>query len=284
MTWTVIGLVAGALIGALWWSVTARSFDVEALRRSNYRGVEVLTGVGILIPLTVVLLVACTRPFLAVEDAFVSWDRLTFPTVVAVVGFGLFGLLDDVVGAGQSGGFAGHVSSLRDGVVTSGMIKVVGGGAVALLTVSMLGQGDATALGMLRDGATLALAANLGNLLDRAPGRTTKCVVVVFVGTAFVARSPALLAPALAVGAGIGLLAPDLRERLMLGDAGANVLGAMCAMAAFEAFHGPGARWVLFGAVAALNLLSEVVSFSSVIEAVGPLRWFDRLGSLRNGP
>jgi len=30
-----------------------------------------------------------------------------------------------------------------------------------------------------------------------------------------------------------------------------------------------------------LNLLSEVVSFSTVIDRVPPLRWFDRLGSVR---
>jgi hypothetical protein len=31
-----------------------------------------------------------------------------------------------------------------------------------------------------------------------------------------------------------------------------------------------------------LHVLSEVVSFSKVIDGVGPLRWFDRLGSTRS--
>ena len=34
---------------------------------------------------------------------------------------------------------------------------------------------------LLADGALVALAANLGNLLDRAPGRTTKVALVAFV-------------------------------------------------------------------------------------------------------
>ena len=35
---------------------------------------------------------------------------------------------------------------------------------------------------------------------------------------------------------------------------------------------------MIFVVLIALNLLSEVVSFSRVIERVPPLRWFDRLG------
>ena len=41
---------------------------------------------------------------------------------------------------------------------------------------------------------------------------------------------------------------------------------------------GRGARTGVLVALIALNLASEFVSFSRVIEAVPPLRWFDRLG------
>ena len=37
-------------------------------------------------------------------------------------------------------------------------------------------------------------------------------------------------------------------------------------------------RNVIFVVLIALNLLSELVSFSRVIERAPPLRWFDRLG------
>jgi hypothetical protein len=42
----------------------------------------------------------------------------------------------------------------------------------------------------------------------------------------------------------------------------------------------PGTRLVVLASVAALNLLSEVVSFSRVIEAIAPLRFLDRTGRL----
>ncbi len=82
---------------------------------------------------------------------------------------------------------------------------------------------------------------------------------------------------AVVVGAGLGLLADDLSERLMLGDAGANALGGVVGLGAVLACP-PATRTVLLAVVAALNLAAETVSFSRVIDAVPPLRALDRLG------
>ena len=49
-----------------------------------------------------------------------------------VRGFGLLGLLDDLLGAGGDQGFAGHLRALVQGRVTTGMIKLIGGAALAL--------------------------------------------------------------------------------------------------------------------------------------------------------
>lgn len=276
-----IGLFVGGAVVVLLWSAAAGAFDVAALHRENYRGADVVTGVGLVIPLTVVVVVAVARILVAENGVIASWERATAATLVAALGFGLLGFFDDVVGVGQSGGFRGHLAALRRGELSSGMIKLVGGGAVGLLTVSVLAQGSGSAVGLLRNGATVALAANLGNLLDRAPGRSIKVTSLVFVVLAVVARSPELAMPAVAVGAGLGLVVPDLRERIMIGDAGANVMGAMCGIAAMAAIEGHVGRWVLLAVLLGVNLLSEVVSFSRVIDDVGLLRWFDRLGSLR---
>ena len=240
------------------------------------------------IPVAVLLVVALVRLVLAAEDAWYAWDQLSSTTLIAVTGFSLLGLFDDVAGVGQSGGFRSHVGALRRGRVTSGMIKLVGGAAVGVVVVSVmqgdtpfLQEGTGSVVGLLRDGAIVALAANLGNLFDRAPGRATKFTAVSFVVLALVVRNSILFMPAVAIGSGLGLLAPDLRERAMLGDAGANPLGAVCGIAALWAVPDPWARWVLLAGVLGFNLVSEVVSFSTVIDSVGPLRWFDRLGSLR---
>jgi UDP-N-acetylmuramyl pentapeptide phosphotransferase/UDP-N-acetylglucosamine-1-phosphate transferase len=83
------------------------------------------------------------------------------------------------------------------------------------------------------------------------------------------------LAPVL--GGAAGLLGDDLRERLMLGDTGANVLGAALGLAAvLELSSGP--RWVVLAVLVALNVAAEVVSLSRVIDRTPPLRRLDRLG------
>jgi hypothetical protein len=64
----------------------------------------------------------------------------------------------------------------------------------------------------------------------------------------------------------------------MLGDTGANVLGAGAGLA-LVATTGAGAWWVAAVVLAVLNLLSERISFSQVIDRAPPLRWLDRLGA-----
>src|SRR4029078_8164624 len=88
----------------------------------------------------------------------------------------------------------------------------------------------------------IALAANLGNLLDRAPGRTIKAAAIAYVPLAFVLGEGAGgVAIAAVMGAAFGLFPDDARERLMLGDAGANVIGAVLGLGVVLG-RGEGAR------------------------------------------
>jgi UDP-N-acetylmuramyl pentapeptide phosphotransferase/UDP-N-acetylglucosamine-1-phosphate transferase len=88
------------------------------------------------------------------------------------------------------------------------------------------------------------------------------------------------LAVASVVGATAGLLHADLRERLMLGDTGANLLGAVLGLAVVLETSRPVRTGVLVVLVL-LNLASERVSFSKVIAATPGLRHADRLGRVR---
>ena len=63
----------------------------------------------------------------------------------------------------------------------------------------------------------------------------------------------------------------------MLGDAGANALGAMLGTAAAIALPRT-ARVAVLAAIAGLTAASEAVSFTKVIERTPPLRWLDMLG------
>ena len=85
------------------------------------------------------------------------------------------------------------------------------------------------------------------------------------------------------MGASFGLLGDDLHERLMLGDTGANVIGAVLGLAVVLGSQ-EGTRIAVMLVLLALNVAAELVSFSAVIDRVPPLRWFDRLGVVANAP
>jgi hypothetical protein len=92
-----------------------------------------------------------------------------------------------------------------------------------------------------------------------------------------------MLGVAVVAGAVSVLLVPDLREQLMLGDAGANPIGAALGLGVVLTFS-PTVRTVVLVVVLVLNLVSERVSFSSVIRSVAPLRVLDDLGRADTAP
>lgn len=277
----MIRLAAGVLVGylaaRLVWMATGPSLAVPALARPNFRGRTVITAAGLVLPLTVVLVEAgrAVARSTGVEPA----AGITLPrmlVMVAVAGFALLGVVDDLGGSGEHRGFRGHLGALWRGRPTTGLIKLVGGAALAIVIVGPL-AGDASRR-LLADAALVALCANLANLLDRAPGRTIKATVAVFaVVAAATGGDRALMGVAVVVGAGLGLLLDDLHEHIMLGDAGANALGAALGLGLVLA-TAPTTRTMALVVVAGLNLVGEVVSFSRVIEAVPPLRALDRAG------
>ncbi len=86
----------------------------------------------------------------------------------AVFGFAFLGMIDDLAAVGEDRGFKGHLRALRHGRVTTGLLKLVGGAAVAVVLVATPGFKSGRTL--IVDAMLIALAANLGNLLDRATG------------------------------------------------------------------------------------------------------------------
>jgi len=253
----------------------------DALRRENYRGRRLPTAAGVLVVLAV-LMVEAGRALAGAAgagDKTGLTDQRAF-VLFACLGFGLLGLVDDLVGSGDDRGFRGHLTALAQGRITTGFIKLFGGAGVAIVLVAT--PGFASGRRLVIDAVLIALAANLGNLFDRAPGRAIKMSIVAYVPLAVVCGAGAVgVAIAPVMGAGLGLLVDDLQEHLMLGDTGANVLGAVLGLGAVMQL-GEDARLVVMFALLALNLLSELVSFSRLIDRVPPARAFDHLGRTRS--
>ncbi|MFI7702803.1 hypothetical protein [Nonomuraea sp. NPDC049480] len=204
--------------------------------------------------------------------------RLRAAALVAGVGSGALGAYDDLYGTTSSKGFKGHLTALARGEVTSGAVKILGIGATGLGAAALVSKGP---VDTLVNGATIAGAANLANLFDLRPGRAIK--VGLLAGAPLLAASlfrgsPAAAAlAAVPLGAAAALLPEDLGERAMLGDAGANSLGALLGLAAVTKLGRPG-RYAVLGTVAVLTAASEKISFTKVIAGNPVLNRLDMLG------
>jgi hypothetical protein len=221
----------------------------------NYRQRQVVAGLGLLLVLGLLVWAAPLAVAARVDPLRAARAGLLAPSglgvVVAGLAFLLLGLADDLIeDQGGNRGFRGHLRALASGRLTGGGIKLLGG-------------------------LVVASAANTANLLDLRPGRCAKVFLPLWVVGCLVDPGGGAWSAGLA-GAALAALPFDLREEGMLGDAGANALGAVVGTLLLA-----GPMWLLGAAAAvllALQLASERVSFTRVIESNRVLRAADRLG------
>jgi UDP-N-acetylmuramyl pentapeptide phosphotransferase/UDP-N-acetylglucosamine-1-phosphate transferase len=275
-----IGLAVGFAALRLLLLLVPDFLRAPALVRANFRGATVVTGGGLLVVLAVLLVDGGRVGFAALGAGKDPGLDGTRPLVLfACVGFCLLGLLDDLLATGDDHGFRGHARAIAQGRVTTGMVKLVAGAALALVIAAVPGPESGGRL--LVDAVLIALAANLANLFDRAPGRALKIGLVAWIPLAVIAAGDAFgIAIAPVIGAFLAILPDDLGERIMLGDAGANVLGAVLGLGVVleTSFT---TRLVVAIVLLVLNAASEWVSFGRVIAQVPFLRTLDQLGRRR---
>lgn len=303
------GLVLGVGVPWAFMRMSAPALQAsEKARAVNFRGRSVFYGLGI----AWLIWAGCAIIGGVASANFLdksSLPVLTLAGPLALVAFAL-GIVDDAYGTGESRGFRGHLGALAGGTLTTGGLKLVGIGMASLVvgfvlrgfgawdasTPSWLGSAGSVIEALLAS-ASIALTSNFVNLTDLRPGRALKvysalalvgaaCVAFVFGPSAldvvervadrqqlvdFVVLAVFLLGPVVATWS------YDLGERGMLGDAGANPMGAVAGMMIVTGLPFWGV--VVFSAVMlGLNLASERVSFSRVIEGNRVLSWLDGLG------
>jgi UDP-N-acetylmuramyl pentapeptide phosphotransferase/UDP-N-acetylglucosamine-1-phosphate transferase len=272
-----LALAVGFAGARVVWTLLRPVFRSPLFARTNFRGHELPTAAGVAIALALLLVESLRVVAAAAVDGHPALPSVRAAMLVLALGLSIVGLVDDLVGDADRRGFRGHLAALAHGHLTTGALKLVGGGAVAVLVVAVARPQD-NVIELFTDAALIGLCANLGNLLDVAPGRVTKVAGFAFaVLVAVTAADPRLGAAAVVVGGAAALLVDDLRERLMIGDAGANLLGGALGLAVVSV-GGSTMRLLALGIVAILNGASEWVSFSRVIEAFAPLRALDRAG------
>lgn len=245
--------------------------------------------------------------------ALLSGGSCSAGPVIAALSGGLAGYIDDFYESAfsrTSKGLRGHLGALSRGHLTSGALKIVIIGAGAALAARFPGAASTSRSSASRASSSrasascgtashgnishrissparqlalhaertilIAATANLINLLDLAPGRAWKGTLIAAAPFSLVSYPPAGPVAAALVGTGAACLPEDLAGTVMLGDTGANALGAALGWAL--ASRGPWVRRGALGAVVALNIASEKISFSRVIATHPWLRDLDQAG------
>jgi UDP-N-acetylmuramyl pentapeptide phosphotransferase/UDP-N-acetylglucosamine-1-phosphate transferase len=285
-TWPLLAALVGLLVGFLVgrWAAPQilEALAATNLLRINYRQRTVVAGLGIALAIGLL----AWAGVLALVGIFGSGSGWPFrngidmsgaavAVVLAGLAFALLGLLDDLIQDRGSRGFRGHLLALARGRLTGGVVKLLGGALVALVVAPLAVGVDRPWYLMLVGAVVIASSANLANLLDLRPGRCSKVFLPLWVVGCLLDPTAGAWSAGLA-GAAAGTFPLDLRERGMLGDAGANALGAVVGVLLAT---GPAwLLWLLAVVLLALQAASERVSFSTVIDGNRWLRAVDRLG------
>ena len=191
----------------------------------NYEGIKVVTAGGI------ILLAAYFFSFLFLyycsPDYFYP-SRPLIPGGLALLYFGgitLLGAVDDFFGEKKCKGFRGHLfKMLRGEGISTGIYKAVGGGTMGFVLAAFTVGGYSWPVWILK-GLFLALFSNIFNLLDTRPARSAKVFFVLsLLLMLFKGPFPMLFSlwSALYV-----YLFWETKTRIMLGDAGAYLLGGV---------------------------------------------------------
>lgn len=269
---TAAGVTSGMLAATVASRVALRS-PPASLLRVNVRGLNVpavLGGPLLAGTIVGVLVVSLFERFGATE--FRPGVVIAVVTTTAIMF--VAGSFDDRRGDERPRGFSGHLGALRQGAVTGGVVKLLAGTVAGVLAGILVADRVSV---IVEVGLLVALSANLLNLLDRAPGRAGKLGLAAAI-VLLAASTPTWgMAASGLIGALLVVLALDLREHGMLGDAGANPLGAVLGLGVAEALGEP-SRVATIVLLLILNVASERWSFSRIIEASPPLRALDRLG------
>lgn len=235
------------------------------LMHFNHANQEIPLGLGMLFIIVVVPLILVGIVFRRIDFIY------GFLAILTILSFGFLGLIDDTLGSREARGFLGHFRALFQGQLTTGALKAIFGGIIAVfLGVLTADQG----LAIIVNALLIALTANFANLLDVRPGRTGKfyiggTLVLLLLG----AGNTILL---LLLATVIPYLSWDLQGKVMMGDVGANILGSILGLATTQLALS--LKIIIIVGLLGLHFYAERKSFTLAIENNKFLNYLDLIG------
>lgn len=274
---TVISLI----ISIFAFPVVKKFLIQHGIEKQNYEGIKIPYATGILISIS--LLITSSIIIIA-PDIFGDLRNFQEPlmhimTLTFAASF--IGFIDDVFSIDEIRGFKGHLGELSKGILTTGMLKAILGLALALI-ISSFTQGSV--VDILSATFVIGLSMNAFNLLDVRPGRALKVYILMMVILIIIpVVSNMIIFPAYwhLIGAVISpaiiLLFDDLSKQSMIGDTGANVLGALAGYAIISTFTG-NVRIAILALLLIFNFIADKWSLTKMIESQPVLNKLDNLG------
>lgn len=227
---------------------------------TNYREEKIPVAIGIAIFASIISM--------ALASHLMNLD-VDYKYLLVITGVFVIGLLDDIIQDKENKGFKGHFKAFFKGTLTTGFLKAAG---IPLLLLFYFSWDEYT---IIIDLIFISLAVNLLNFFDLRPGRCQK----VFLGwnilllPFFTVINPIYLG---ALGIVSFTLLLDLKEKGMLGDAGANLLGIITGL---NLLYLPlEIKYIMYTIVVILTIIGERYSFTKIIEKNPFLRFLDMLG------
>lgn len=235
----------------------------------NHSGNTIPFGYGLLLLINSIIIFIVGTLF----DIYSMQLSLSFLFLLLVVG--LVGLVDDYFGDKQDRGFRGHFGKFfSEFSVTTGFLKVVLISAAVFLIVIKLRN---NLLLLMVDFLLIVLMTNFINLLDLRPGRALKGFLIVTV-VSFLGTNPIFIKLILPFLLMVLILLPvDLKAKAMLGDIGANLLGAFLGLSlvfSLNFFY----KVILVLMLILIHIYTEKFSLTELIAKNRILNYIDRLG------
>lgn len=239
--------------------------------RPNYKGEDIPLSSGITFFLATLISIL---PLFFFWPANMRDPALIFLFAMAAATF--LGLMDDFWGTREASGLAGHFKALMKGNLTTGAVKALAGGFLALILGMHLHPGDI--IKTIVSALIIALSVNLINLFDLRPGRAGKVYILLYIIMlpAFWGKPESLMAT-LVLGCLAAFLPADVKARTMMGDAGANTLGIVIGITAAATLKGYySTSYLLF--LIFMHILTEKYSLTRIISRNALLNYLDMLG------
>ena len=235
----------------------------------NYQGKAIPLGYGLLFTINSILILILGT-IIGIYDF-----NLSNKLIILILTMSLIGIIDDALGQKKFQGFKGHLKALfLEYKLTTGFLKMT---FSFVIVFYLFFYWEKSFIAALISTLIVLLGANFINLLDVRPGRALKGFILLMFLVIFYLKEKILLLGIPSLVMALFSLSIDLKQKGMMGDIGANILGGVL-MLLFTINISFSLQIVALISLIIINIYSEFYSLTELIANNKLLKFIDKLG------